>query len=595
MQGQQLAQAEAPSDTAKQKPIVVINADKTVGFDKGKKSIMTGNVILRQDSTVIYADTVNLKTVSNSAQAFGNVTIQQNDTTSAFCQELDYDGNREFASMSGEVVLQNGRQKLFSEQLDYDLVSNIAYYLNNAIMTDGERLISSKKGRYYIDSALVVFSDSVVVRGPDYVMRTDSLHFNTITKVATFVSPVRMKQGENNIYCETGYYDLEKNFAELRQKAQFSSPTKKATADTILFYGQSEDISLLGNAWFKESTREVTADRIDYKKSLDKAILIGDVHYEDEEQTAVGERMEYTLSTGAFETEGRAEIYQESQYLAANDMREIPGGRIVRAAGDVVWYDTAQQVSLYCQEAYIDKDDNSVKAFGERLLFITQMEGDSLFVTADTLLSTQNTSIDSLASDTVIGRQLFAYHHVVGFKNDLQFVADSLSFGEQDSLFRIYGNPVIWSDTSRFFGDTIHVQLANNMIDEIFIIDNAFIVNKNNEDFYNQVRGRLITATFVDRKLDRTHVKGNAESIYYAVDDTDAFIGVNKIVCAEMELRFVDSQIGEIRFYRQPTSTFYPILKVDHSSLRLQGFSFDQNYRSRSASDIYRVYDLLKN
>ncbi len=586
--GQTMGQVEA--DTTKKEPIVVINADKTTGFNRGEHSILSGDVVLRQDSTVIYANKVNLYSKTNLAQAFGDVIIQRSDTTNAFCQELEYDGNTEYATMSGEVVLENGRQKLYADKLEYDMSLNVAYYDDKALMTDGDRLISSKKGSYYVDSSLVVFVDSVVVAGADYSMRTDSLHFNTRTNTAHFVAPVRMKQKDNAIYCEAGYYDLQRNFAVLRKNAQFSSPTKVASADTILFHGKTEDITLIGIAWFQEDAREVEADHIVYKKSEDIAILIGNVKYKDDTQSATGERMEYVLSTGKFKTEGRAEIRQESQYLAANEIEELSEGNTIRARGDVVWKDTVEQISLYCQDAFINKTDESIKAFGERLLLVSMMKGDSLFITADTLLSIQKTTIDSVSS-----RQLFAYYNVVGYKNNLQFVADSVSFGEQDSLFKIFGDPVIWSDTSRFFGDTIIIQMANDAIDELSIIDNAFIVNKNNDEFYNQVKGRLITAKFVDQQLHSTHVKGNAESVYYAVDQEQAYVGVNKIACSEMNLEFINNQIGIIRFYRQPVSTFYPMQDVDHSQLQLEGFSYDEQFRSKSPDDIYRVYELVKN
>ena len=580
------AQISEP-DTSSRKPIIVINADKTQGFDKGLKSILTGNVKLRQDSTVIYANRVNLESESNTAEAFGQVVIQRHDTTNAFCDELLYDGNLEYATMSGDVVLQNGEQKLYSDLLEYDMLANVAHYTDKALMTDGLRLISSKRGQYFIDSNLVVFVDSVVVAGPDYTMKTDSLHFNTLTNTAYFVAPVRMKSKENSIYCEAGYYDLVANYAVLRQNAQFSSPTQEGTADSILYNGVTEDVTMLGNAWFKEAAKEASADQIDYQKSKDKVILKGNVVYQDEEQSANGAYMEYILSTGAFKTDGRANMKQGSQKLAADRTNELADGKTIHAQGKVVWHDSVQQVSLFCEDAYINKIDKTVKAFGERLLLVSQLEGDSLFLTADTLYTATIKQPDS--SELQVLR---AFHNVVGYKKDLQFVADSISFDELDSLFKIFGNPVIWSDTSRFYGDTIYIQLANDVIDELFIKDNAFIVNQNNPSFFNQVKGREITAKFENRELHHTHVKGNAESIYYAVDDGNAYIGVNKIACSEMELEFEEKQIGKIRFYRKPTSAFYPMQDVDHKKIQLEGFSFDETFRAKSPLDIYRVYEL---
>lgn len=580
---------QTDADTTSGKPIVVINADKTKGFDKGKRSELTGDVILRQDSIVIYAYQVNLNTETNSAVAGGNVIIQRSDTTNAYCNKLVYSGNREYAKMEEDVVLENGAQKLFAEQLEYDVKNNIAYYETKALMTDGERIISSKRGNYFLDSSLVVFHDSVVVAGPGYTMVTDSLHFNTKTKTAIFVAPMRMKQGANDIYCEDGYYNLEENVAELRKNAQFASPTQQATADTILYYGKTEDFVLIGNTWVKETDREVRADRIEYKKSEDKAVLIGNVDYQDADQKAVGERMEYSLSTGAFKTDGTAEIVQGSQYLKADKIDEIEETGIVRATGNVVWIDTAQQVSLYCGDAFINRETQDVKAFGEGLLFVTQMEGDSLFVTADTLYSSE---IQDSAQDAAV-RQLRAYHHVVGYKSNMQFVADSMAFDEIDEQFWLFGEPIIWSDTSQFNGDTIAVQMSEQEIETITMLSNAFVINKTYDELYNQVSGRRITAYFSDQQLTSTHVKGNAESVYYAADEGGAFIGVNRIECSEMKLDFEENRVATIRFYQQPTSVFHPMAEVNHRELRLANFSLEEDFRPTSRLDIYCIQQLM--
>lgn len=580
---------QTESDTTQGEPIIVINADKTKGFDKGERSILTGDVILRQDSTVIYAHQVNLNSKANTAVAAGSVIIQRSDTTNAYCNQLVYSGNRQYAKMEEDVVLENGAQKLFSEQLEYDLGNNIAYYESKALMTDGERVISSKRGKYYIDSSLVVFYDSVVVAGPDITIVTDSLHFNTQTREAIFVAPTRMKQGENDIYCEEGYYKLQENMGELRKNAQFSSPKQQATADTIIFYGKTEDFILIGNTWVKENDRQVRADRIEYKNSEDKAILIGNVDYVDADQKAVGDRMEYTLSTGAFKTDGPAEIVQGAQRLKADQIREIVGQDVVRATGNVVWVDTVQQVSLYCADAFINQETTEVKAFGDDLLFITQMEGDSLYVTADTLFSTE--IADSLGETA---RQLQAYHHVVGYKTDLQFIADSMAYNEFEDVFRLFGKPIIWSDTSQFYGDTIAVKLIDQEIHSMTMTSNAFVINKTYDELYNQVSGRRIIAYFADRQLTSTHVKGNAQSVYYATDDGGAFVGVNDIECGEMKLNFKENKVATIRFYQKPTSEFHPMAAVSHEALRLKGFSLAMEMRPQSRLDIYRIQSMLK-
>ena len=578
----------ADRDTAEGTPIVVINADFTQGTNKGDQVTLMGNVILRQDSVVIYADTVDLDKTENTARARGEVVIQKNDSVNAFCHQLLYRGNIEYATMVGNVILQNGLQKLFSEDLDFNLRTNVADYDSSAVLTDGVRVISSKQGSYLIDSALVIFVDSVTVAGEDYVLRTDSLHYHVDNKRTVFVSPMRMRQGENDIYARLGFYDLLTNYTELYGDAQFYSPTRRATADTIRYDAKRQDIKLSGNAWYKEEGREVNAQIIDYAESKDRALLIGDVVYQDTSQYAIGDTMTYVISSGAISADGPSTIYRGQQMFQANSVTEYPGTNTFLAEGDVFWQDTVEGIRLRSQTAFIDQGNEEIKAYGEGLALSIQMEDDSLVMTADTLFTKR-----VLGSDSTVSRQMYAYNHVIGYKSNLQFKSDSAVFDELNNEFRFFGDPVIWSDSSQFTADSIYVYLENDQIDHLLLDQRAFIINQSSATFYNQISGRRINADLKDNALHRAHVQGNAESIYYAVDDQEAYIGVNRLLCSEMIMNVTDNVIQTIRFYTQPTSTFFPISDVDHETFRLENFEWIEQDRPTNVQEMFVIYRRL--
>ncbi|MEZ4934897.1 MAG: hypothetical protein R2788_22555 [Saprospiraceae bacterium] len=105
-----------------------------------------------------------------------------------------------------------------------------------------------------------------------------------------------------------------------------------------------------------------------------------------------------------------------------------------------------------------------------------------------------------------------------------------------DSTFRLFRKPIIWSDTSQFTAEHIRIQLADGAIDKIFMDEKSFIVNTPDELFFNQIKGRNSIAYFDSSELRHVRVVGNAESVYYALDDAEAYIGVNKTVCSEMKI-----------------------------------------------------------
>ena len=233
----------------------------------------------------------------------------------------------------------------------------------------------------------------------------------------------------------------------------------------------------------------------------------------------------------------------------------------------------------------IDEATDYLRAAGGRQgrpLLLTLIDEDSLYLAADTLVAFRE---DSLAQDSL--RTLLAYHDVRIFKEDLQGICDSLVYRAADSMFRLFRQPVLWSDTSQFNADTVHIQMANDRIDRILFYNQAFMVNTPDEEFFNQVKGRFVVAFFREGKIDRMRVSGNAESIYYALDDEDAYLGVNKTVCSEMRLAFQDGKVQEIRFYNEPKAQFIPFRQADHEALRLPGFFWEVQRRPRSLEDLF--------
>jgi len=148
--------------------------------------------------------------------------------------------------------------------------------------------------------------------------------------------------------------------------------------------------------------------------------------------------------------------------------------------------------------ANYNQENDYLKATGGRPL-LSIADKDTLFLASDTLLSTQ-------ANDTDTTRLMEAYEDVRIFKEDLQAIADSLAFISKDSLFKLFRDPILWSDTSQFKGDSIFIQMKDGGIDKIYLYGNAFIVTTPDLQFFNQIKGKNITAFFVDNELNRPFI-----------------------------------------------------------------------------------------
>ena len=108
------------------------------------------------------------------------------------------------------------------------------------------------------------------------------------------------------------------------------------------------------------------------------------------------------------------------------------------------------------------------------------------------------------------------------------------------------------------------------------------------EIFFNQIKGRDIVAHFDSSELRKMDVLGNAQSVYYPLDDEGSYVGVNKTICSEMTMFFGNNTIEEILFITQLEGSLEPMAGTDHDALKLPGFNWQGSPpRPRSIDDLF--------
>ncbi len=596
---------------------------------------LTGHVELNQDTLFLFCDSA---TILNSTYltAKGNFVLQQGDSTTIFADSATYQSSSKVADLYGNVSMLKGKQKLFTDRLSYDTETKIATYLTGATMTDDTTFLSSKRGYFHARTNEIFFKDSVVVVSPDFSLRSDTLQFNTYTKIATFLAPALIVQDSARIYTEAGFYDIGKRKARFTNNPQYVKGNQKAWAGMMRYDGATKEVVLIGDAHFQDEDTDARAEIIRHNDLTGVTVLEGHAYIHDNERTITGQSVTYDAKNGTYATRGRSHIIDGSQILNADEVNYDKERNLGTASGNVIWRDTSEQITVVCRFAEHSKKKNYLKASGGnkirgniRPLLIKIIDGDSMFVSADTLMSLQMANIHAAGSDSLAvavvdssgmavrdsvfsapvfeltdslmatrtdsvsaevkpdsSRIILAFHEVIIYKSDLQAVCDSLSYSTNDSLFTLFRHPVIWSDTSQFNADTVLMQLANDKIDRIFLQLNSFIINSPDEMFFNQIKGKNSTAFFEDGELKFVHVTGNAESVYFARDDDEAYIGVNKTVCSEMKMMFGNNEVEGIRFFAEPSANLIPMKKASPDDLKLPGFNWQIDRRPASAADL---------
>jgi len=550
-------------------------------LDGNEIDSLRGDIRLYQDSTFMFCDTAIIINKEHLV-AYGNVIILQNDSIQTYCDSLSYMSDTKQAELFGQVILINGKEKLNTNYLQYNLDAKEAVYTSGGILTKGNTKLSSRRGKYYVNQKVAYFSKEVEILDGELQVSTDTLNYHMEEEKATFLGPTKVKNKGADIYCEAGYYIVPQKSALFEKNAQYIKGETKATANQIFYKGEEGDIILEGNAKYYEGEKEATAIKIVYNENTEKTYLTGDAYYKDGEKEIVSDAIAYDATSGAVTTNGMTEINEANTRLIAEGISYNDSLDLGHAFGNVIWEDTVQNLKIYCDDMYYRDSDNYVKAFGteKRPRLESIMLDDTLFLVADTLIST--TLVDSLGSKDIFN----AYKNVKIFKKDLQAVCDSLSYILSDSLFTLFDNPILWSDTTQMTGDTIKIILKNQQVNSLTISNNGFVINENSDAVYNQMKGKSVLANFRDGKLNDMKLVGNSESIYFLQDDSDAYIGMNRSLCNIILVLFKEKKMSNIKFLSNPASTMTPVINLKKPQMELEGFQWFINKRPMSIFDL---------
>lgn len=538
---------------------------------------LKGDVRLKHKDAILYCDSAILDN-NNNVFARGNVVIRQGDSLNIFADSTRYYGLIRNADLFGDVILENNDKKLFTEKLNYDLNTKIATYNTKATLADSRTQLTSRRGQFFVNTHEALFKDKVLVVDKDFDLKTDTLRFNTQTNTAYFIAPTLIYLKDSaQFYTEGGYYDLINDKAEFKPSPQYKKKNQVATSDSMFYDGKTKVIVLKGNAITQDSAKQATANTIRYNRETEESQLEGNAHYQDEKQNVVSDTISVNSKTKTYTTRGRSKIVNENQILEANfvDFKDSIG----IAQGNVIWQDTAAKSTIRCENMNYDQRKDYIKAGGGRPILTTLIDNDTLWLRADTIISFKQTPQDT-------NRNMLAYYKVRMFKSNFQSKCDSLRFSQQDSIFRLFRNPIIWSDTSQMTADTMRIFLKDKKIDKVYLKDNSMIINSEDEVYYNQIKGREITAFFEGDNIRRMKTEGNAESVYYALDDKKAYINVNKVDCSEMLMYFGNNKVETIKFFNQPKAKALPMKSTNHEEIKLKGFHWEIKSRPKSAADL---------
>lgn len=464
--------------------------------------------------------------------------------------EFEYNdlGNKKLKTLTGNVRLQQDEVFLFCDKAILDDETNSLDANGNVQIRQDTVTIHSDHLFYDGDKRKALLTGNVAMSDSKMILKTSSLDYDLNTKTGSYKTGGTLTSDSSVLTSDIGYYYARTRDVYFKKNVKVVSPQYNLTADTLRFNSDSRTAFFLGPT-------NINTDSAD--------IFCEGGFYDTEKDVA-----QFTT---------KAILIDYPNVLKADSIWFDNKTEKGKSSGHIVWRDTTEHISILADRAWYDNTAKEILATGHTL-FVSEISSDSMFLTADTLYSQEDSVTEK--------RKISAYHHVKIFKSDMQAVCDSLFYSDVDSMFRLYQNPVLWMEGNQMKADTVRIQMSNRVVKNFYLIKSSFMTSEPDSNLFNQVKGKNITGFFEDGTLHHMLIEGNGESIYYAADDSGAFIGVNKIVCSSMIIYTDSSSVNRIKFLSKPDGTMYPINQAPQEELKLKDFIWLESERPKSKQEL---------
>ena len=491
-----------------------------------------------------------------------------------------------------------GYQKLDSVTELLVLVGHVAlkqettiFYADSVILNRNAKIVEA------FDHVHINDNDSVNIY-------SDYLLYHTDSKIATLKKSVKMTDGKSNLFTEELVYDVNQKTGVYSTGGKVVSGSSVLTSKEATYYSEMKDVYFKHDVVLKDPKYNLTTDSLLYNTNTQIATFISKTFIEDSvKRNIVTSEGYYDMKNKNASFGKRPVIKDGATTTIANDIVTDDVTGISILTGNAVFRDTAQGIAVLSNAIVTDRKKGSLIATEKPLLIIKQ-EKDSTFITADSLYSGKFSElpvfIDSAAladsslqkpvvknnNDTSL-RFFRAYHHVKIFSDSMQAVCDSLFYSGQDSIFRLFYDPIIWASNSQVTGDTIYLYTKNKKPDLMRVFENGLMINKTGVEMYNQIKGNRLFGYFVQGNISNVRAKGNAESIYYAKDGQDKLIGINKATSDIIDMRFKDKALNKVVFISAVTGTMLPVGQATDQDKRLRTFKWLDEQRPKSKFELF--------
>lgn len=502
----------------------------------------------------------------------------------------------------------------------------------------GQYNSKTKDADFFYDVELVNKKD-------DFTLLSDTLYYNTSTHIAKIVSPTDIYGPNDTIYTSNGWYNTELSNLEMTHRSTlihkdslgrattlvgdsivYDNATrisrayqyrdiKKPGQPTVLTDTANKMILISGFGMYNDSTKEAFATEYPLLKEYSRqdtiylradtifTYILQDTIWTTQAEIDREKRREAYIADFEYlewphtDEDLMAPISPEEMLrimLVYYDQRpdpvpeqsndNLPASIAISDPNDILDTITATD-SIVVPDSVEINDSIAVSDSIEKNDSIVMQDSVAMDVSDKQAIEVSNPPLPKEPEKILKGIREFhmakTYPRSRFFSVDVQGVADTLEFWENDSLMYMKRKPVVWSGERQITGNKIILHFNDTTVDYANLPDFGFMAEHVEEDFYNQLAGKKMEAWFEDDYLKRLYVEGNVQTIMLPMENDSSY---NKMVDAEsshMTVDMKDRKIEKVKMWPEVTGNTTPLFLVKRAQKYLPTFRWLEAIRPK--------------
>ena len=483
---------------------------------------------------------------------------------------------------------------------------------------DAQKLIEYASGigsRDPESADIWVLYRGVKARHEGMTLRSDSAHYNTRENSFTAFGHVKIQLSDTTfIYGDRLFYDGNTRIVDIwDDTVVLIDGGTQLLANHITYERNRATAYYTQWGYGFSGNRTLESRQGEYNSDLDEFFIYNEVVLTDTNMQLFTDTLIYNTKTEVAHFESPTYIYSDSSVIYSelgnyntatryaisyrnshvdNQGKMIESDtlfyddteRFGKAQGNVKIVDSTNNIT--CTGFYGETSQERCFSYvtGRALVLFVDEEGDSLFLHADTVYVTTDSSNHL--------QTVRANYKVKVYRRDAQAMCDSAFYSAPDSLLSLYLNPVLWYEHYQCVADTIELCHDTSGVRQAWLRSSCFAVQQVDVEKFNQLKGRQGIVYFAQGEPLYADVLGNAQMVYYITEgdsvENTALVGVNVGMGTDIRIYFDTTRApSRVVAYDKPDLMTYPVSMLPEEWRRMKDFRWMASCRPRKPEDVF--------